>query len=186
MVRVPSRVPSLTLVAAGAALLAPTTPPAAPPPPEPRALSHAPPPSRATAPSRRAARGPQRPLRPVARPPLREDGPVRAADLLTAVRDCEPVSRGQFRADAQVGRGHPVLRVDGSRTGSFGRRSARIASTAASAISPAVIIGRRSRPGSPWMPMPSSSSPAGRSKVGLPLAGVVQAPSATPKLRNCR
>ncbi|CAM5692516.1 hypothetical protein STENM223S_01822 [Streptomyces tendae] len=32
--------------------------------------------------------------------------------------------------------------------------------------------------------MPSSSSPEGRSKVGLPLAGVVTALSATPKLRE--
>ncbi len=31
--------------------------------------------------------------------------------------------------------------------------------------------------------MPNSSSPGGRSKVGLPLAGVLQALSATPKLR---
>ncbi|CAM5732898.1 glycoside hydrolase family 75 protein [Streptomyces fumanus] len=113
MVRVPSRVPSLTLVAAGAALLAPTTPPAAPPPPEPRALSHAPPPSRATAPSH-APPGARVPSRPVARPPLREDGPVRAADLLTAVRDCEPVSRGRFRADAQAAADIPVCGTTGA------------------------------------------------------------------------
>ncbi len=65
-----------------------------------------------------------------------------------------------------------------------GFRSSRIALTEESAISCEVIIARRSRPGSPWMPTPSSSSPGGRSKVGLPLAGVVQALSATPKLRE--
>src|SRR5947207_302960 len=40
-----------------------------------------------------------------------------------------------------------------------------------SAMSLAEASGARRRPGSPWMPMPSSISPSGRSKIGLPAAG---------------
>ncbi|WP_151481963.1 glycoside hydrolase family 75 protein [Streptomyces albicerus] len=64
------RVQSLTLAAAGAALLAPTTLPAAAPPTQ--AMHEA----------------------------MQERaGNVRAADLLAAVRDCAPVSRGRYRSD---------------------------------------------------------------------------------------
>src|SRR6266511_1351395 len=38
----------------------------------------------------------------------------------------------------------------------------------------------RSRPGSPWMPMPISTSSSPRSKVGVPAAGTVQEVSASP------
>jgi hypothetical protein len=64
------RVKSLTLVAASVALLAPTTLPV--PPPQP----HEEPPA------------------------VRDDGPVRAADLLAKVRGCTRVSRGRYRGDA--------------------------------------------------------------------------------------
>src|SRR6266508_2173860 len=42
---------------------------------------------------------------------------------------------------------------------------------------------RRTRPGSPWMPMPSSISSSPRSNVGVPAAGVVPDVRAVPKLR---
>ena len=38
----------------------------------------------------------------------------------------------------------------------------------------------RSRPGSPWMPMPISTSSSGRSNVGDPAAGTVQEVRASP------
>ena len=41
----------------------------------------------------------------------------------------------------------------------------------------------RSRPGSPWMPMPISISSSPSSNVGLPAAGTVQEVSAMPMLR---
>ena len=43
--------------------------------------------------------------------------------------------------------------------------------------------GSRKRPGSPWMPMPISISSSGRSKLGSPDPGVMQAVSAMPMLR---
>ncbi|WP_435847737.1 glycoside hydrolase family 75 protein [Streptomyces fumanus] len=39
---------------------------------------------------------------------------MRAADLLAAVRDCEPVSRGRFRADAQAPADIPVCGTTGA------------------------------------------------------------------------
>ncbi|MEG3628344.1 glycoside hydrolase family 75 protein [Streptomyces poriticola] len=71
------RVPSLTLVAASAALLAPTTLPDAPPPARPGPQAR-----HGSAPGSAA--------------------PVRAADLLAAVRDCTPVSQGRYRTDART------------------------------------------------------------------------------------
>ncbi|MFJ4468331.1 glycoside hydrolase family 75 protein [Streptomyces sp. NPDC089424] len=65
------RVQSLALAAASAALLAPATSSTAHPPKEPRTRHE------------RSA-----------------DGPVRAADLLAAVRDCTQVSEGRYRTDA--------------------------------------------------------------------------------------
>lgn len=55
-----------------------------------------------------------------------------------------------------------------------------MASSIAPAVSAAVISFRRSRPGSPWMPMPSSISSSPSVKLGLPLEGVVQEVRATP------
>ena len=55
--------------------------------------------------------------------------------------------------------------------------------TRRSAISAAGAIFSRWRPGSPWMPMPISISPSGRSKEGLPLAGTVQEVRAMPMER---
>jgi hypothetical protein len=63
---------------------------------------------------------------------------------------------------------------------SAGARSLTTASIMSSAISPALPSGRRSRPGSPWMPMPTSISPSGRSKIGAPAAGGMHDDSATP------
>src|SRR6218665_3847772 len=59
-------------------------------------------------------------------------------------------------------------------------RSRRIGSTSCAAMSRAVPVGTRVRPGSPWIPTPSSISPSGRSKVGLPAAGTVQDVRAIP------
>ncbi|OIJ68700.1 glycoside hydrolase family 75 protein [Streptomyces mangrovisoli] len=73
------RVQSLTLVAASAALLAPTAVPAA-----------------------SAA------ARPGARPAARQEGGVSAADLLDRVRDCVPVSHGNYRTDDGVPATVPV------------------------------------------------------------------------------
>ena len=47
----------------------------------------------------------------------------------------------------------------------------------------AVPSASRRRPGSPWMPIPSSTSPSGRSKIGRPAAGGVHDDSATPNER---
>jgi hypothetical protein len=55
--------------------------------------------------------------------------------------------------------------------------------SSSSAISDAVPTGSRRRPGSPWMPMPTSISLSGRSKVGVPAAGTVHEVSAMPMLR---
>src|SRR3954447_13344140 len=62
-------------------------------------------------------------------------------------------------------------------------RSETTASTITSATCAAVPSASRRRPGSPWMPMPISISPAGRSKIGLPAAGGVHDDSATPNER---
>ncbi|WP_399881709.1 glycoside hydrolase family 75 protein [Streptomyces sp. BBFR51] len=124
------RVQSLTLVAASAALLAPTTFPAAPPTPLPglpapvltgdqdrdrdpdqgRDRSGPPRADRAGVrfgPVPRSAPGPVRPSR--VRPKRSAgEGPVRAAELLAKVRDCEPVSRGRYRGDAGTPADIPV------------------------------------------------------------------------------
>ncbi|SER48718.1 chitosanase of glycosyl hydrolase group 75 [Streptomyces sp. yr375] len=78
------RAQSLTLAAAGLALLAPTTPPAAahPSPGAPGA------------------------------PALRQEGSVRAADLMSRVRDCAPVSRGRYRTDDDAPATIPVCGTD--------------------------------------------------------------------------
>ncbi|OQR62126.1 hypothetical protein B6E66_21320 [Streptomyces maremycinicus] len=78
------RVQSLTLAAAGLALLAPTTSPAAPLP-------------SAGAPGVSAPR---------------QEGSVGAADLLSRVRDCTPVSRGRYRADEGAPATIPVCGTD--------------------------------------------------------------------------
>ena len=64
-----------------------------------------------------------------------------------------------------------------SRTYRFDDRDSRGAS---GGIASAVIILTRSTPGSPWMPMPSSSSSSAIVKVGRPTAGMVQGARATP------
>ena len=63
-------------------------------------------------------------------------------------------------------------------------RSPTMASAMDSTISRASFILRRLRPGSPWMPMPSSNSSSPRSKVGLPAAGTAQLVRAMPMLRT--
>ncbi|WP_179235822.1 glycoside hydrolase family 75 protein [Streptomyces sp. CS113] len=124
------RVQSLTLVAASAALLAPTTFPDAPPPPRPDPsarllLPGAPDRAGALRADRSRVRigpvphvpaGPSAPpshvgpdSRPGARPQRGGDEePVRAADLLAGVRDCDPVSRGRYRSDAGAPADIPV------------------------------------------------------------------------------
>ena len=59
-----------------------------------------------------------------------------------------------------------------------------MAFAAISTSSEAGPILRRTRPGSPWMPIPSSISSSPRSNVGAPADGVVQDVSAVPKLRD--
>ncbi|GGR95841.1 hypothetical protein GCM10010269_38270 [Streptomyces humidus] len=78
------RVKSLTLAAAGLALLAPTTP------------------SVAARPSPGAAGA----------SPSRQEGSVRAADLLARVRDCKPVSSGRYRTDEGTPATVPVCGTD--------------------------------------------------------------------------
>lgn len=78
------RVQSLTLAAAGLALLAPTTSPAVPHPSA-------------------GALG---------APAPRQEGSIRAADLLARVRDCAPVSRGRYRPDEGAPATIPVCGTD--------------------------------------------------------------------------
>lgn len=78
------RVQSLTLAVAGLALLAPTTPPAA---------------------VRPSAGAPGAPA-------AHQEGSVRAADLLSRVRDCTPVSRGRYRTDDGTPATIPVCGTD--------------------------------------------------------------------------
>ena len=78
------RVKSLTLAAAGLALLAPATP------------------SVAARPAPAAAGA----------SPSRQEGSVRAADLLARVRDCAPVSRGRYRTDDDAPATVPVCGTD--------------------------------------------------------------------------
>lgn len=78
------RVQSLTLAAAGLALLAPTTSPVAPLPSS-------------------GALGASAP---------RQEGSIRAADLLARVRDCTPVSRGRYRPDEGAAATVPVCGTD--------------------------------------------------------------------------
>ncbi|MFJ6074494.1 glycoside hydrolase family 75 protein [Streptomyces sp. NPDC093065] len=123
------RVQSLTLVAASAALLAPTTFPDAPPAPLPdpaRILLPGAPdrvePPRADRSGVRVGPVPHVPSGQPASPSRvvpgsgagagakrgGDEGPVRAADLLARVRDCEPVSRGRYRSDAGAPADIPV------------------------------------------------------------------------------
>ncbi|NEB07897.1 hypothetical protein G3I32_03245 [Streptomyces coelicoflavus] len=124
------RVQSLTLVAASAVLLAPTTfpdAPPAPPLPDPARILLPGAPDRIEPPraDRSGVRvgpvphvqaGQSAPLSrvgpdsgPGARPKRSGDeGPVRAADLLARVRDCDPVSRGRYRSDAGAPADIPV------------------------------------------------------------------------------
>lgn len=81
------RFQSLTLVAAGAALLAPTAPTASPTPPA-------------------ADEGPE--VRREA------DAKVSAADLLSKVRNCVPVSRGRYRSDGRAPARIPVCGARGA------------------------------------------------------------------------
>jgi hypothetical protein len=62
-------------------------------------------------------------------------------------------------------------------------RSSTIAFVRVSVISAAEASLRRSRPGSPWMPIPISISSSPSSKVGEPAAGTVHEVSAMPMLR---
>src|SRR5436309_2320183 len=62
-------------------------------------------------------------------------------------------------------------------------RSPRIASAISATISAAGLTFSRRRPGSPWMPTPSSISSAPISNVGVGEAGVQADVNATPKLR---
>ncbi|KUO05092.1 glycoside hydrolase family 75 protein [Streptomyces caeruleatus] len=81
------RFQSLTLVAAGAALLAPTTPTAPPTPPA-------------------ADEGPE--VRRAA------DVDLSAADLLSKVRNCTPVSRGRYRSDGRAPARIPICGARGA------------------------------------------------------------------------
>ncbi|MGZ3113965.1 glycoside hydrolase family 75 protein [Streptomyces sp. H62] len=122
------RVQSLTLVAASAALLAPTTFPDAPAAHRPGSRAHLGSghplqagPVRADrsgprigplAPVRRGLMGPYRD-RPRSEPgsgavEVAGEGPVRAADLLARMRDCDPVSEGRYRSDAGAPADIPV------------------------------------------------------------------------------
>ncbi|USQ89673.1 glycoside hydrolase family 75 protein [Streptomyces phaeoluteigriseus] len=80
------RVRLLTLAVAGLALLAPAPPPVA---------------------ASRASDGPRRPVAP-------QEGSVSAAELLSRVRDCTPVSRGRYRTDADAPATIPVCGTDGA------------------------------------------------------------------------
>ncbi|MGW8064258.1 glycoside hydrolase family 75 protein [Streptomyces ziwulingensis] len=122
------RVQSLTLVAASAALLAPTAFPDAPHPPRPGPQTPYRSGQQPQTGSARADRagprvgpvapfrvGPVAPLRDRARSEadrgtreVRRGGPVRAADLLARVRDCDPVSKGRYRSDAGTPADVPV------------------------------------------------------------------------------
>ncbi|WP_217205900.1 glycoside hydrolase family 75 protein [Streptomyces sp. AC550_RSS872] len=84
------RFQSLTLVAAGAALLAPTTPTAPPTPPTPPAADEG-------SEARREA-----------------DVDVSAADLLSKVRNCAPVSRGRYRSDGRAPAKIPICGARGA------------------------------------------------------------------------
>ena len=59
-------------------------------------------------------------------------------------------------------------------------RSSMIGVISRSAICEAGPIFSRKRPGSPWMPMPISTSSSPSSKLGLPEAGVMHGVSAMP------
>lgn len=85
------RAKSLTLVAASSVLLAPTTLPAPAPAP-----TVSPRPRQESAPAARSD----------------DTGPVRAADLLAAVRQCRPISRGRYRLDAGAPPTVPVCGLD--------------------------------------------------------------------------
>ena len=63
-------------------------------------------------------------------------------------------------------------------------RSGTIASSSRSTISFALTILVRSRPGSPWMPMPTSISSSAISNSGVPRTGGVQDESAMPIVRT--
>src|SRR5258706_354719 len=64
--------------------------------------------------------------------------------------------------------------------------SARMASSATAASSREGVRAARVRPGSPWMPIPSSTSASPSSKVGLPAAGTTHELSATPLIGRQR
>src|ERR1700674_3244324 len=66
----------------------------------------------------------------------------------------------------------------------FGLRSEMTASTMIATTSLAEPSAARRRPGSPWMPTPSSIWPSGSSKIALPEAGGTQDESATPNERE--
>ena len=66
----------------------------------------------------------------------------------------------------------------------FGLRSETTASTITSTTSLAEPRSARRRPGSPWMPIPSSICPSGSSKIALPEAGGTQEERATPNDRE--
>ena len=63
-------------------------------------------------------------------------------------------------------------------------RSSSTGASSRSTIASAGSSGSRSRPGSPWMPMPISISSAPSSNVGLPACGTVHGVSAIPMLRT--
>ncbi|AKZ54068.1 Putative secreted protein [Streptomyces ambofaciens ATCC 23877] len=122
------RVQSLTLVAASAALLAPTTFPDAPAAPRPGPQAQLRSGHQLQAGPVRADRsgprigpvapGPGGPVGPYRDRPRSETGrgareapgeePVRAADLLARMRDCDPVSKGRYRSDAGTPADIPV------------------------------------------------------------------------------
>jgi len=64
-------------------------------------------------------------------------------------------------------------------------RSSTIGVVSRSTILAAGSSGSRSRPGSPWMPMPISISSSPSSKLGVPAPGVMHGVSAMPMLRTC-
>jgi hypothetical protein len=88
------RVKSLTLAAAGLALLAPATP---------SVTVRSSPAAAGASASRKATAGASA---------SRKEGGVRAADLLTRVRECTPVSRGRYRTDDDMPATVPVCGTD--------------------------------------------------------------------------
>ena len=75
---------------------------------------------------------------------------------------------------------HPVDEREDGVAALTGRGRTTIGDTSHSAMSSTGASFSRRRPGSPWMPMPTSTSSSGRSNVGVPAAGTTHEVSARP------